>query len=136
MSDTFVNDVVINIINVALAAVVCSEGEWKEQADAPQVMVRNATHTTNKFLIDAWPFWPFLPILGHFAHSLFLLAIRSLFGQDFADNQDELPNNFQSDEDPDFDDGSEPWYGNDVDRAEYYGVDDGPPSPGPPRAQP
>ena len=57
------------------------------------------------------------------------MIYRSLFGQDLADNQDELPNNFQSDEDPDFDDGSEPWYGNDVDRAEYYGIDDGPPSP-------
>ena len=59
------------------------------------------------------------------------MIYRSLFGQDFADNQDELPNNFQSDEDSDFDDGSEPWYGNDVDRAEYYGIDAGPPSPCP-----
>ena len=31
-------------------------------------------------------------------------------------------------EDSDVDDGSEPWYGNDVDRAEYYGIDNGPPS--------
>jgi hypothetical protein len=26
-------------------------------------------------------------------------------------------------------DESEPWYGNDVDGGEYYGIDDGPPSP-------
>ena len=34
-------------------------------------------------------------------------------------------------EDSDVDNGSEPWYGNDVDRAEYYGIDNGPPSPCP-----
>ena len=61
----------------------------------------------------------------------FLIDLSLPFwAQDFVDNQDELPNNFQSEaEDANFDDGSEPWYGNDVDRAEYYGIDDGPPSP-------
>ena len=40
-------------------------------------------------------------------------------------------------EDSNFDDGSEPWYGNEhVDRAEYYGIDDGPPSPLTRQAQP
>ena len=58
--------------------------------------------------------------------------MRLICSQDFADNQDELPNNFHSEaEDEDFNDGSEPWYGNDVDRAEYYGSDAGPPSPCP-----
>ena len=35
--------------------------------------------------------------------------------------QIEIEKNFHSDEpeDSDFDDGSEPWYGNNVDRAEY-----------------
>jgi hypothetical protein len=42
--------------------------------------------------------------------------------------QDELPNNWDQEEEQDLDE-SEPWYGNDVDRAEYYEMDDGPPSP-------
>ena len=73
-------------------------------------------------------------LAGFSLHPHFQRSLRLICSQDFEDNQDELPNNFHSDEpeDSDFDDGSEPWYGNDVDRAEYYGVDDGPPSPGPP----
>ena len=42
--------------------------------------------------------------------------------------QDELPNNWDQEEEQDLDE-SEPWYGNDVDRAEYYEIDDGPQSP-------
>jgi hypothetical protein len=74
------------------------------------------------------------PHLAFSQHLHFPRSLRLICSQDFEDNQDELPNNFHSDEpeDSDFDDGSEPWYGNDVDRAEYYGIDDGPPSRGPP----
>jgi hypothetical protein len=124
MSDTFIDDIVSNIINAAIAA---AEGEGQDAAALQhemQIMV-HATRTCKNIPVSCTAF----SLHPHFQRSL-----RLICSQDFEDNQDELPNNFHSNEpeDSDFDDGSEPWYGNDVDRAEYYGIDDGPPSPGPP----
>ena len=70
-------------------------------------------------------------VLGRPTHSLATctnyLTLLAAVPQDLSP-QDELPNNWPDEATEDELDESEPWYGNDVDGAEYYGAPSSPAS--------
>ena len=63
----------------------------------------------------------------NYVDTLQYLTLLAAVPQDLSP-QDELPNNWPDEATDDELDESEPWYGNDVDRAEYYGAPSSPAS--------